>query len=329
MGKKKFKFTFNMALFTIWVVVFIAISIKAPAFLTSYYLINVMLRNIIEIGMIALPMTLIIITGGIDLSVGNTMVLSAMLGGMAAVKGGNVAGIIVTIGVGLLCGLLNGFMIAKAKISAMVTTLATMYLYLGLARGISKGDSIYAYDFAAFMGNTKVVGLPLQIWLYVILAVIFVILLGYTTFGRKLYAIGLNDNATEYSGINTEKMLIIIYTLCGLVCALTAFIWLGRFTSIKYNVGTSLNLNVITIVVLGGTSINGGIGDMKGTVIGTLLMATLNSGLTVLNIPIDVQTIVHGLVLVVALVAYAVLSERGKTKKIIKINTEKTAMQQQ
>lgn len=322
MGKKKFKFTFNMALFLIWVAIFVFISIKSPAFLSSYYIINVMLRNIVEIGMVALPMTLIIITGGIDLSVGNIMVLAAMLGGMAASNGNNLAGVVVTLLVGAACGLLNGFMIAKAKISAMVTTLATMYLFLGLARGISHGDSVYAYDFAAFMGNTKVLGLPLQVWIYVLLAVLFIVLLGLTTFGRKLYAIGLNDNATKYAGVDTEKIQIIIYVICGLVCALAAFIWLGRFTSVKYDAGTSFNLKVITVVVLGGTSINGGIGDMKGTVIGTLIMATLNSGLTVLNIPIDVQTIVHGVVLMIALIAYAVVSARGKKKKILAV--EKT-----
>lgn len=325
MGKKKFKFTFNMALFLMWVVIFTFISIKSPAFLSSYYIINVMLKNIIEIGMVALPMTLIIITGGIDLSVGNIMVLAAMLGGMAATKGGNAAGIAVTLAVGALCGLLNGFMVAKAKISAMVTTLATMYLFLGLARGISKGDSIYAYDFAAFMGSTKVAGLPLQVWIYVVLAVIFVILLGYTTFGRKLYAIGLNSDATKYAGIKTEKILMIIYTLCGLVCALAAFIWLGRFTSVKYDAGTAFNLKVVTIVVLGGTSINGGIGDMKGTILGTLIIATLNSGLTVLNIPIDVQTIVQGMVLMIALIAYAVVGKKGKQKKVLAVGTDKPA----
>lgn len=322
MNQKKRKLTFNMALFIIWILIFAAISIKSPAFLTSYYLINVMLRNIVEIGMVALPMTLIIITGGIDLSVGNIMVLAAMLGGMAAQCGGNLAGIAVTLVTGILCGLINGFMIAKAKISPMVTTLATMYLFLGLARGISHGDSIYAYDFASFLGNTKIAGLPIQIWIYVILAVIFIVLLGITTFGRKLYAIGLNPNASHYAGIPTEKIKIVIYVICGIICALAAFVWLGRFTSIKYDAGTNFNLKVITVVVLGGTSINGGVGDMKGTVIGTLIMATLNSGLTVLNIPIDVQTIVQGVVLMIALIAYAIVNTYGKKKRIIKIAAE-------
>lgn len=314
---RKFKFTFNKALFLIWLIIFIAIAVKSPSFLSAPYLINVMLRNIVEIGIVALPMTLIIITGGIDLSVGNIMVLSAMLGGLAFTKWGTAAAIVVTLLTGVVCGLVNGIIIAKVKISAMVTTLATMYLFLGLARGISKGDSVYSYGFAEFLGNTSIAGLPIQIWIYIVLAVIFVILLGFTIFGRKLYSIGLNVNAAKYAGVDTDKLLVIIYTLCGVLCALAAFIWLGRFTSVKYDAGTNFNLKVITIVVLGGTSIMGGVGDMRGTILGTLIIATLNSGLTVMNIPIDVQTIVQGAVLIIALIACSIVQVNAKKRKIV------------
>ncbi len=317
--KEKFKFTFNLALLVIWAVLFAGIAVKAPGFLSYNYIVNVMLRNIVEIGMVALPMTLIIITGGIDLSVGNTMVLAAMLGGMAAAKASDIAGVLVTLLTGAVCGLLNGVLIAKAKISAMVTTLASMFLYLGMARGVSHGDSVYSYTFSEYMGTMSFLGIPLQIWLYVLLALCFTVLLKKTAFGRKLYSIGLNPHATKYAGVNTEKILVIIYVLCGMICALVAFIFLGRFTSVKYDAGTNFNLKVITVVVLGGTSINGGIGDMKGTIIGTLIIATLNSGLTVLDIPIDVQTIVQGAVLIIALISYAVVNNRARKKRIIKV----------
>lgn len=326
MKTKKFsiKFTYNKALFLIWLLIFIGISIKSPSFLSAPYIINVMLRNIVELGMVALPMTIIIITGGIDLSVGNTMMLSAMMGGLAYIQFGTVIAVLVTLITGITCGFINGVLIAKAKISAMVTTLASMYLYLGLARGISKGESVYSFEFAEILGNMSIAGLPIQIWIYIILAILFIVLLEYTTLGRKLYGMGLNDSATEYAGVPTDKIRILIYTLCGLVCALAAFIWLGRFTSIKYDAGTNFNLKVITIVVLGGTSISGGVGDMKGTILGTLIMATLNSGLTVMNIPIDVQTIVQGIVLIIALIACAVVNVRQKQKRIIKIEAPET-----
>lgn len=322
---KGLRFTFNTALLLIWIVIFAVIGINSPSFFSAPYIINVMLRNIVEIGMVALPMTLIIITGGIDLSIGNIMVLAAMLGGISYTKGGAVLAILVTIATGVIGGLINGIVIAKAKISPMVTTLATMYLFLGLARGISAGDSIYSYPFVDFMGNTSIAGLPLQLWIYIGLAIVFTLLLGSTIFGRKLYGIGLNENATKYSGINIDKIIISLYVICSVICALAAFIWLGRFTSVKYDAGTGFNLKVITIVVLGGTSINGGVGDMKGTILGTLIIATLNSGLTVMNIPIDVQTIVQGTVLIIALIASSIVQKRTKQSKIIKIDVPATA----
>lgn len=316
-----------MALFVIWLIIFAFIGIKAPNFLKSNYIINVMLKNIVEKGMVALPMTLIIISAGIDLSVGNIIVLSCMLSAMVAANFGEVPAIIVSLLIGALCGTLNGLVISKVKISPMVTTLATMYLYLGLARGISEGESVYSYNLTTVLGTTKIAGvLPVQIAIFVVLAILFVYLLHYTAWGRKLYAVGLNPHAAEYAGIDTNKMLMQLYTMAGVTCALAGLIFLGRFTSVKYDAGTNFNLNVITIVVLGGTSINGGIGSMKGTILATLIIATLNSGLTVLNIPIDVQTIVQGVVLMIALIAYAVVEALSRKKKILKVeDTEKTA----
>ncbi len=314
----RLKLTFNMALFLILVVLFIAIAFMNSAFLNFDYVIGVMARNIIELGLLALPVTLIIITGGIDLSVGSTMVLSAMSGGLVAAKFGSAAGIAVTVLTGLLCGLFNGIVIAKLKISPLVTTLATMFLYMGIARGMSLGDSVYSYPATQFLGNTDIGGFPLQIFIYAVFAVIFYLILSKITLGRELFAIGLNENAARYSGIKTEQKLILIYAVSGLVCALAAMIWLGRFTSIKYDAGTSIGLKVVTIIVLGGTSILGGLGDIKGTIIATFIIAVLNSGLTVLNIPIDTQTIVHGSILVISLITYAVLSERVKRNRIVK-----------
>lgn len=321
MKNQKLKLTFNMALLFILMLLFITIACLNSAFLSFDYIMGVMIRNIIELGLLALPVTLIIITGGIDLSVGSTMVLAAMAGGIAAVRFGSTAGVIVTLLTGLLCGLFNGFVIAKLKISPLVTTLATMFLYMGIARGMSLGDSIYSYPATQFLGNTDIGGFPLQGFLYAAFAVVFYLILSKTTLGRELFAIGLNENAAKYSGIKTEKKLILIYVISGLMCALASMIWLGRFTSIKYDAGTSIGLKVVTIIVLGGTSILGGLGDIKGTIIATFIIAVLNSGLTVLNIPIDSQTIVHGSVLVISLITYAILTEKVKKSRIIKLDS--------
>jgi ribose/xylose/arabinose/galactoside ABC-type transport system permease subunit len=316
--KGKFKFTFNWALAIILVVLFITISAINSVFLSFGYLAGIMLRNIVEIGLLALPGTLIVITGGIDLSMGSTLVLSAMVGGMAALSFGSIGGIIATLLTGAACGLFNGFLIAKIKISPLVTTLATMYLYMGLARSFSKGDSVYTYPVSQALGTTYIGGsFPLQIIFYIALAFIFWFILSKTTLGRSLFGIGLNENATYYSGVNIDRVKMTIYLLSGLMCAFASIIWLGRFTSIKYDAGTSLGLKVVTVIVLGGTSILGGVGDMKGTILATFIIAVLNSGLTVLNIPITTQTIVHGMILVISLISYSVLNE--KKSRIISV----------
>ena len=172
--KKKFGQStyFDLALLLILLISFLGIASQNAVFLSRDYVIGVVLKNAIEIGFMALPMTIIIITGGIDLSCGNIMVLSSMLGGMAAVKSGSIVGILVTLSVGVLCGLLNGIVITKVRVPAMITTLATMYLYLGIARGISKGDSVCSYGATSFLGNELVLGIPIQIYFYIVAAII-------------------------------------------------------------------------------------------------------------------------------------------------------------
>ncbi len=320
--KRKFRFNFNIALFLILVALFAGIALLNPVFLSFDYLIGVMLRNIVEIGMMSLTMTMIVVTGGIDLSVGSTMVLASMLGGMAALKFGGAAGALVTMLVGAACGLFNGLLIAKVKISPLVTTLATMYLYMGLARSFSHGDSVYAYDLSQWLGTTNVAGVPVQILYFAALALLFWFLLHRTALGRTLYGIGLNENATRFCGIDTDRVKMRIYLFSGLVCAFAGLIWLGRFTSIKYDAGTSLGLKVVTVVVLGGTSILGGRGDMMGTILATLIIAVLNSGLNVLAIPIDAQTIVQGTILVISLVCYSLFDIRARKSSILKVPVE-------
>ena len=316
--KKKLKQStyFDLALLAILLISFFWIASQNAAFLSSDYVIGVVLKNAIEIGFMALPMTIIIITGGIDLSCGNIMVLSSMLGGMAAVKGGSVAGVLVTLIVGAACGLLNGIVITKVKVPAMITTLATMYLYLGIARGISKGDSVYSYPATSFLGNQLVGGIPIQIYIYIVFAVIFVLILQKSTYGRKIFAIGLNEGATRYSGIDTDKVILLAYVMEGVMASLAAMTWIGRFTSLKYDAVTNMHIKVITIVVLGGTSIMGGVGDMKGSIIATLIIAVMTSGLTVMGIPYDAQTIVQGVVLLISLTAYALIGMQGKRKNL-------------
>jgi len=313
---KSKKFNFNFALGALFLVLFIAIGLKTPNFFKPDYLVNVMLRNIIELGMIALPVTLVVITGGIDLSLGSIATLSGIIGGMSyKATGSGILAVILVLLVGLACGWFNSLLVTKLNIPAMVTTLATLYLFQGIARGITQGNSVYAFPAAKWLGNFEIGSFPIQIIFYIVLAVFFVLLLSRTYYGKYLYAIGHNEIASRFDGINTVRCKMIAYILSGLMSAFAGMIMLGRFSSMKYTAGDGMNLKVVTIIVLGGTSINGGVGSMVGTIIATLIIAVLNSGLTVLNIPIDVQTIVQGSVLLISLITYAIIEKRNLSHK--------------
>lgn len=313
--KKKSLNLYNVVLFLILIVLIALIACIAPNFLKPKYLIGVAFRNIIELGLLALPTTLLMISGGIDFSVGSTMILTVLLSGLAADKLGEAWGLPVAILVGVAAGLFNGLLVVKAKIPAMVATMSAHFLFTGLGRVTTSTDGVYAFPAAVTLGTTQVAGIPIQILVFLVLTALFFYVLKYTTLGRKIYAIGLNRNSAQFSGINIDAISIGLYTLTGVVGSLAGMIYLGRFATIKYNADPSINMNVMTIVILGGTSIAGGKGDMIGTLIGTLIIATLNSGLTVLNIPIAMQMIVRGIVFIIALTVGTYMETREKITK--------------
>lgn len=314
MKKKSFNL-YNVVLFLVLVVLIVLISFIAPNFLKPKYLIGVAFRNIIELGLLALPMTLLMISGGIDFSVGSTMILTVLLSGLAVNKLGEGWGVPVAILVGLAAGLFNGLLTVKAKIPAMVATMSAHFLFTGIGRVMTGTDGVYAYPASVTLGTLKIAGIPVQILIFLVLTLVFFYVLKYTTLGRRIYAIGLNRNSASFSGINIDAISIGLYTLMGLVGSLAGMIYLGRFSTIKYNADPSINMNVMTIVILGGTSIAGGKGDIIGTLIGTLIIATLNSGLTVLNIPIAMQMIVRGMVFIIALTVGTYMESREKITK--------------
>ena len=310
------KFTYNVALSLILVLLFLTIGMLNPTFFKMSYLVEVTLKNIVGLGLMALTMSMVIITGGIDLSNGSTMVLSTMLTGLLSLSvGGPVAFIVGLVFAGVL-GFINGYLIAQIKLAPMIVTLSTMYLYRGIARGMVQGDSVYSFNVADFLGNSYILGIPTQIIVYVVVAILIYLLMTKTPLGRKVYAVGLNENATSYAGINTVKVKIAVYILTALIAYLAGLIYLGKFTTMKYIAGNASSMQTIAIVVLGGIDINGGSGDLKGVMWATLIMAVLNSGLTVLGVSTDIQTIFHGLILIVSLIAFFFIKKHNLTKKM-------------
>jgi len=274
--------------------------------------------DFMEIGLMMLPMVFIIITGNIDLSVASNMGMSASFMGLLHNQGVNIwvaalAGLLL----GTLGGMLNGYLVARVKLPALVVTLGTYAFYRGIAYGFLGDQAARGYPEAfKYLGQGKVFGtlVPFSVALFIVLAILFGLVLHRTTFGRYLYAIGNNENATLYSGIPVARIKFIIYTLSGFMAAFAGLILAARFGSTRPDIGTGLELAVITAVVLGGVDINGGKGTMLGAVLSLFLIGLMRFGMGLLNIQGQVQGIVIGSLLILSILLPGVAQQISSTR---------------
>ncbi len=309
--------TYQLALFILLAFLVVFFGVIEPVFFNPDVFFNVT-AIIGEIGIMALAMTFIITTGGIDLSVGYNLQLCAIVFGSVYLKTHNVAeAAALAVLCGTACGFLNGLIISRTKIPPLVTTLATMNLYRGISM-IVAGSQTYSGFPAGFkaISSTELFGIvPIQFIYFLVLFLVFALFYAKGTLGRNLKGIGFNENVLVFSGINTKRTLLFIYTLTGLMCAGASLIYLGRLSAATTSMGNDLNLQVITAVVLGGTSIMGGIGSISGTFIGTLIIGVLRKGFTLLNFSGNIFNFTLGVILIIALIAFALLEERKKTRR--------------
>lgn len=270
-------------------------------------------RLLSEVGLVALPMTYIIITGGIDLSVGSILGLCAILLGVFWQAGVPLPWVLpLVLGVGILAGLLNGFMVVWLNVPPLIMTLATLALYRGLAQGISQAKSVRGYpEWFYIFGQNNILGLPTQLWLLFIGIVLSAIILARTTFGRSLYAIGNNAVGARFSGLPINRVMMTIYGFSGFMAALAAIVFVSRVTTTRSDMGTGLELDAIAAVVLGGTSIFGGKGTIMGTVIGLVLIQVLKYGLQLANVTNDATIIVIGSALILTVLLNNLI-QRGR-----------------
>lgn len=276
--------------------------------------------DFMEIGLMLLPMVFIIITGNIDLSVASNMGMSASFMGLLHNQGVNIwvaalAGLLL----GTLGGILNGYLVARVKLPALVVTLGTYAFYRGIAYGFLGDQAARGYPKAfTYLGQGKVFDtlIPFSVALFIVMAIIFGLVLHRTTFGRYLYAIGNNENATLYSGVPVARIKFMIYALSGFMAALAGLILAARFGSTRPDIGTGLELAVITAVVLGGVDINGGKGTMLGAVLSLLLIGLMRFGMGLLNIQGQVQGIVIGLLLILSILLPGVAQQVSLVRKM-------------
>jgi rhamnose transport system permease protein len=299
-------------LLVILIVSVLLLATQSTSFLTADNFLN-QGRLATEIGLMALPMTFIIITGGIDLSVGSIFGLSAIILGFSWQDMGLPLelAIIICLLVGTLCGFINGIGIVRLGVPPLIMTLATLALYRGIALGISQARSARGFpDWFFQLGQGDLFGIPMQLWVIIIFIVISGVILARTSFGRSLYAIGNNELASRFSGIPVDRYKLAIYTFSGFMAALAGYIFTSRVSTTRADMGTGLELDVIAAVVLGGTSIFGGSGSIFGTVIGLVLIQLLKNGLLLSGVKGDATIIVIGVVLILAILINNTIQRR-------------------
>jgi rhamnose transport system permease protein len=297
------------------VAVLIVLSFQSDRFFTVSNLLN-QGRLMTETGLIAIAMTFVIATGGIDLSVGSILGLVAILTGVFWHNVGMPLGLaaVAAIAVGTFAGFVNGLIITRFRVPPLIATLATLALYRGLAEGISQARSVRGYpDWFYVLGQGEVLGVPTQLWVLVAAAIIASVILAYTRWGRTVYAIGSNEVASRFSGLSVEKTKLALYTASGFAAAVAAVIFVSRVSTTRSDMGTGIELDAITAVVLGGTSIFGGRGTILGTVIGLCLIQALKNGLSLAGVKGDGTIMLIGAVLILAILA-SNLFERSGTR---------------
>jgi ribose/xylose/arabinose/galactoside ABC-type transport system permease subunit len=279
-------------------------ALEPDTFLTMENFSNVLSRSSYS-GIIAMGMTAVIISGGIDLSVGSMMALSGMVAGFVMTKNGNVVptpglmvlGTFAGVAMGVLCGLLNGSLITLLNLPPFIVTLGTMSAFRGISYVMNNGMMFDVPTYTFLWGDT-IAGVPVNVLIFLILVLKAFFILRYTPLGRYTYAIGSNRQAAYHAGVNVNRNLIAIYTITGLFVGIAAMIATSGTVSAQPTAGQGLELDVIAAVVIGGASLSGGRGTVVGTVIGTLLINFLRNGCTLLGISTNIQLVVIGAIII-------------------------------
>ncbi len=288
------------------VLIFIAINIMNAA-ISPYYLsgsgLLLATSSFLEKAFVALPMVFILIMGDIDISVGSTVALSSVIMAVSFNNGGMPMGVAIVIGllVGSLCGFINGLILTRfTELAPMIVTLGTMILFRGIALMILQDQA--SGNFPSWFSQIYWGGIgpiPYMLIVFAILATAFGILLHKTTFGRRIFAIGSNTTASKFAGIKVQKHRLIVYTLTGLLAAVTAVFLTSRMGSTRPNVAEGYELEAISMVVLGGISTSGGKGRFPGAVIAIFIIGFLRYGLGLINVPSQAMLLIIGTLLII------------------------------
>nr|WP_232337085.1 ABC transporter permease [Lysinibacillus timonensis] len=279
---------------------------RNPSFLT-FENINDMITNTAILSILALGMMLVLVTRGIDLSIGAIIALSGMICAQLVSDFSLNPLLIIFIGIviGIVCGALNGFLIAKIGILPIIATLALMNIFRGLTYRISNGEWVSSYQMTegfVSIATGKFLGINNLIVIAISIYIIFYYVINHTVIGRQIYAVGSNPESAKVSGINENKILILVYSILGGLSGLAGVLWVSKFASAQGDTATGYELTVIAACILGGVSIAGGAGKVSGVLLGALLLGILQNALPLLNVSPFWQTGIQGAIILIAVI---------------------------
>ncbi|MCG3463546.1 ribose ABC transporter permease [Xenorhabdus bovienii] len=286
-------------------ILIVVVSFLSPNFFTLNNLFNILQQTSVN-AIMAVGMTLVILTSGIDLSVGSLLALTgAVAASMVGTDVNALVAVVAALALGAAIGACTGVIVAKGKVQAFIATLVMMLLLRGVTRVYTDGSPINTgfsdnAELFGWFGIGRPLGVPAPVWIMLLVFAAAWYILHHTRLGRYIYALGGNESATRLSGINVDKIKIIVYSLCGLLAALGSIIEVARLSSAQPMAGSGYELDAIAAVVLGGTSLAGGKGRIVGTLIGALILGFLNNGLNLLGISSNYQMIVKAVVILLA-----------------------------
>jgi ribose transport system permease protein len=311
------------AIFIALILCCVIMSIVSDRFFTAGNIYNIIAQSAV-VGIAAVGGTLIIITGGIDLSVGSSLGISGIFAAIAMQATHNaLIGVLVAIIVAVLVGMFNGFSVAVLKLAPFIVTLAVLGMARGLTLQVSQGQSLYNLPtgFTALGGGT-IAGVPISAVVTILVFILGHLVLTKTTFGHRVFAVGGNREAARLAGINVNRVTFSVYVIAGVCVGIASIILVGRLGSATPTGGTGAELQVIAAVVIGGTSLFGGKGSMFGTLVGVLLIGVINNGLTLLNVSPFLVQFMQG-----ALIFIAVMLDAFNTRRLsrVRLNVAKAS----
>jgi ribose transport system permease protein len=299
---------FALQLRAVWMLLGVALIlfIATPFFFTRSNLLAIAMAASVT-ALLAIGQTFVIILGEIDLSVGAMLGFSSVITAMVLPKAGLALGLLAGLGAGMFAGLINGLLVTKVNMPSFIATLASLSILSGLTLYLTQGNPVgVSSDAFRKIGQGRILGVPAPIWILLVCAVIFGILLARSRFGRQIYATGDNFEAAHLSGMPVTRVKVAAFVISGVLAGIAGFILTARLGTAQPSAGKGLELTAIAAVIIGGTSLTGGRGAVVGTVIGALLLGTIDNGLNLLNVSPFLQDVVKG-----AVILFAVFVDRN------------------